>query len=100
MKNEKTYGLLVGLALIVAGNIGVLLIHPDFKYLLLVTVASLYLGSVVYLKMKYRSLARDLAQQSDAHREIVLNELDESERLKVLKLIQKIKPEPADSGNG
>jgi hypothetical protein len=89
MKNEKAYGLLVGVALVVVGNVGVLLIHPDFKYFLLVTLASLYLGSVLYLKMKYRSLARDLAEQSEAHREIVLSELDESERLKVLKLIER-----------
>jgi hypothetical protein len=50
MKNENTYGLLIGIALVTAGNLGVWLIHPDFKYFLAVTVASLYLGSVIYLK--------------------------------------------------
>ena len=90
MKNENTYGLLIGVALVTAGNVGVWLIHPDFKYFLAVSVASLYLGSVIYLKIQYRSLARDLAEQSEAHKEIVLSELDETERLKVLKIIKKI----------
>jgi hypothetical protein len=98
MKNENTYGLLIGIALVTAGNLGVWLIHPDFKYFLAVTVASLYLGSVIYLKIKYRSLARDLVVQSEAHREVVLSELDESERLKVMKLIEKIRPEPVGAG--
>ena len=98
MKNETTWGLLVGLGLVATGNIGVMLIHPDFKYFLLVTVVSLYLAADIYLRIKYRGLARDLAYESGAHREIVLGELDESERLKVLKHIEKINPEPVGAG--
>ena len=98
MKKENTYGLLVGAALVAVANLGVWLLHPDFNYFLFVTVASLYLASVIYLKMQYRSLAHDLAYESDAHREIVLNGMDEGERLKVLKLIEKINPEPVGAG--
>jgi hypothetical protein len=90
MKKENTYGLLFGAALVAFGNLGVWLIQPDFKYFLAVTVVSLYLGSVIYLKIKYRSLAGDLAEQTDAHKEVVLSQLDEEEKLKVLKLIEKL----------